>query len=259
MKKAIRPLSTTGEFKGCIDLQKRIWGLGDQDVTSIITLKALSMTDPVMGVLLGGFIDDELVGFAIVMAAMEPHTAYGHMLGVLEEHRHTGLGQMLQHASMKAIVENGVTRMFWTYEPLESRNTHIYLNKAGAVVTAYKKDCFEVDCAMHRGMPLDRLMAFVDLANPAVPKRIESLDEALAAYPVATEADMPDAPTVLVQIPGDLDVMKKAHMDEAARARMTTRAIFSEYLNRRGYIGQRLVSGERDGQRQSYYVLEKGA
>ncbi len=216
------------------------------------------MTDPLMGLILGGFVDDELVGFGLVMAALEPHTAYGHMLGVLEEHRQTGLGQMLQHAVVKALQEKGITRMYWTYEPLESRNTHIYLNKAGAVVTAYKEACFEVDCDMHRGLPLDRLMAYVDLDNPAIPERVESLDEALKLYSVATEEDMSDADTVLVQIPGSLDAMKKEHMDEASKARFSTRAIFTEYLNQRGYVGQRLVTGEQDGERQSYYVLERG-
>ena len=115
------------------------------------------MTDPLMGLILGGFVDDELVGFGLVMAALEPHTAYGHMLGVLEEHRQTGLGQMLQHAVVKALQEKGITRMYWTYEPLESRNTHIYLNKAGAVVTAYKEACFEVDCEIGRASCRERV------------------------------------------------------------------------------------------------------
>lgn len=254
----IRPLTTTEDLNGCIELQKRIWGLDDLGVTSPISLKALSMHNPLMGIILGGFIDGELAGFALVMPALEPHTAYGHMLGVLDEHRDSGLGQILSENIFEIIQKHGIKRMFWTYEPLESRNTHIYLNKNGAVAVTYKQDCFEVDCDMHRGLPLDRIMAFLDLENPAIPERLETLDEALAKYPVATKDDMPDADSVLVQIPGSLDTLKQEHFDEASKARFATRAIFSEYLNQRGYTGQRLVSGKRDGERQSYYVLERG-
>lgn len=254
----IRPLTTIEDLNGCIELQKRIWGLDDLGVTSPISLKALSMNNPLMGIILGGFIDGELVGFALVMPALEPHTAYGHMLGVLDEFRDSGLGQILSRDVFEIIQNHGIKRIFWTYEPLESRNTHIYLNKNGAVAVAYKKDYFAVDCDMHRGLPLDRIIAFLDFENPAIPERLETLDEALAKYPVATENDMPDADTMLVQIPGSLDILKQEHFEEASKARFATRTIFSEYLNRRGYTGQRLLFGKLNGEKQSYYVLERG-
>jgi predicted GNAT superfamily acetyltransferase len=253
-----RLLTTSDDFSDCIELQKRIWGLDDLGATSPITLTALSMNNPAMGVLLGGFVDGELVGFVLVMPALEPYTVYAHMLGVVDDHRDSGLGQRLNREAFEIIQKKGIRRVFWTFEPLESRNTHVYLNKVGAVGIAYKTSCFEVDCDMHRGLPLDRIMAFLDLDNPAIPEHVESIDDALSKYPVATEKDMPEADTVLVQIPGSLDTLKHEHFEDASKARFATRAIFSEYLNKRGYIGQRLVSGDRDGERQSYYVLEKG-
>ncbi|QJB56457.1 GNAT family N-acetyltransferase [Pseudodesulfovibrio sp. zrk46] len=253
----IRSLTTQEELSNCISLQKHIWGLDDLGVTSPITLKALSMADPEMSIALGGYIGEKMAGFVLIMPAMEPRTVYGHMLGVMEEHRDSGLGNMLHQTVMQRISERNVKRMFWTYEPLESRNAHVYLNKGGAILTAYRESCFEVDCDKHRGMPLDRLLTCVDLENPDIPERVESLEEALHMYPVARVDDMPSAHRVLIPIPSDLDRLKLVDFEAASRARFETRALFSEYLNRRGYIGRRLISDKTTGLQQSYYVLER--
>jgi len=253
----VRPLTTHEELNSCIDLQKNIWGLDDLGVTSPITLKALSMSDPEMSIVLGGYIDGEMAGFILTMPAMEPKTVYGHMLGVVEEYRDSGLGSLLLQTVMEQIQKRDISRMFWTYEPLESRNTHVYLNKNGAVVTAYKESCFEVDCDKHRGMPLDRVLACLDIENPSIPEHVESLDEALDRYPVVRSDYMPDADTVLVRIPSDLDSLRETSFEDASQARFETRVLFTEYLNKRGYLGHRLVSGMMNSEPQSYYVLER--
>lgn len=68
-----------------------------------------------------------------------------------------------------------------------------------------------------------------------------------------------DAPTVLIETPADLDVMRSRMGDGAARAwREQQRRAFLTYLDR-GYIVVGFRSEEEEGRRRSWYVLETRA
>jgi predicted GNAT superfamily acetyltransferase len=76
-------------------------------------------------------------------------------------------------------------------------------------------------------------------------------------YPVATADNFPEADAVLVQIPSDLQKLKKTNLDKALEFRMNTRKIFDEYINNRGFAATELFSERIDGERMNYYLLEK--
>ncbi|XPV75870.1 MAG: hypothetical protein ACNI27_14700 [Desulfovibrio sp.] len=252
----VRELETHAELRECVDLQREIWGLDDLMVMSAITMKALTIDGPKMGLVVGAFHNNKMVGLNIVMPSMEPDVAYGHMLGVLEEYRDGKVAHKMGVYVHNALTERGVNYLTWTYEPLESRNAHLYLNRMGAQVTAYLKDCYEVPCDMHEGLSLDRFLVRLNLLSP--PEREEgTLEELLNRYPVAREDFLPDVRKILVEIPGDLAVLKDVDMTAALRFRQETRRVFGEYITARSYTTGGLFSGEDSSGRVSYYLLQR--
>lgn len=248
-------LTEPDELAACIEMQKTIWGLEDDGVTSPITLKALSLGAPPVGLITGAFDDGRLVGFSISIGTMAPGAVYGHMLGVLETYRDENVGTALFGFTKGELVRRGVREMIITYEPLESRNAHLYLNKFHGRCYEYEVDCFHVHSRMHDGMPLDRMLARfpLDVADePTAAAALEGVD-----LPEARPGDMPDADTVLVRIPGDLAALKTRDMDQARQFRMDTRAVMAEYINGRGYNAIGLRSEKKPEGRISHYILSR--
>ncbi|WP_179953268.1 GNAT family N-acetyltransferase [Desulfobotulus mexicanus] len=257
MEVEIRILSTPEDMDACISLQKTIWGLEDQGVTSPISLKAWSMEDVRTGFVLGAFIEKRMVGMAITMATMEPGLAYGHMLGVLDEFRDRSVGGLLHQTLVKELLSRNIREMAWTYDPMESRNAYLYLTLQGGRGIRYMEDCFHVTCAMHAGIPMDRLLVRCSLEGQ--PENMDDMTtaEALALYPLASPEHMPHKDAVLLEIPGDLKALKMHDMDRVLRWQQDIRCVFTEYLNRRGYVATMLFSETSYTGRRSFYLLSR--
>ncbi|NIP92192.1 MAG: acetyltransferase, partial [Gemmatimonadetes bacterium] len=62
-----------------------------------------------------------------------------------------------------------VTRMYWTFDPLESRNAYLNLSRLGAVVREYAPDMYGVsDSPLHRGLGTDRFVVTWELDTARV-------------------------------------------------------------------------------------------
>lgn len=257
MTPELRHITSQKDIDACIKLQQLIWGLDDIGTTSPITLKALTMTKPEMGVLLGAFDRDRLLGFSLTMGTLEPHTAYGHMLGVSPEHQNQGIGRSIQLAVQNELLKRDITRMYWTFEPLESRNSYLYLNKIGGVVTAYEQNYYHVENQMQKDLPLDRMVLSLNLTSPNISQKRLTLEEAERLYPVATPASMPKTPEVLVPIPTDISTLIENYPQKALQVRLESRAIFTEYINNRGYKGVHVINEQSGSSPTSYFMLKK--
>ena len=259
----IRELKTPEEIKKCIDLQGEIWGLDELGRMSPITLEAMVSEEPKAGVVLGGFLHDEMIAIQIILPTLEPHTVYMHMLGILKGYRSLHIGYHMQGHLFQILRKWDIKKGFWTYEPLEGRNANNYLNKSGARVIKYLADHYKVDDEMSGGMPIDRFLAVVHLddefhtGKPQERHPVFSLGEALQKIPVAKPGFLPEADMVLVEIPGDLQELKTANMGRAIKFRFDTRKIFTEYINNRGFFSEYIYSGVVDEKRHNYYLLQK--
>ena len=136
----MRDLSGDEDIAACIALQKEIWGMDDACAMSPITLKALTMSSPKMGLLSGAFAGEKMVAVLLALPSFVPGVAYGHMLGVLEAYRDGNLGHRMTLRLFEQLRALGYHRVVWTFEPLESRNAHLYINKMGGRVTKYCND-----------------------------------------------------------------------------------------------------------------------
>ena len=255
MNLEIRQLTRQSEFDACIALQHEIWGLEPLGQTSPITLKALSIADPAVGLMLGAFDKNRMAGFAIALGTLKPGVAYFHMLGVLEEYRDLKVGKRLYSALQDAVRAKGAREAVFTYEPLESRNANLYIGLQGARAVAYQEDCYQVETTMHEGLPMDRFVAVLDLTPSSARQPSLSLAQALDRFPVADPGQMPEADAVLVEIPGDLAGLKRQDMSRARRFRHDTRLVFTEYLNHRQYTASGFFSEATGRARKSFYLL----
>ena len=83
------------------------------------------------------------------------------------------MGWALKAYQREVLLERGITTMFWTFDPLESRNAHLNLNKLGAVADEYVQDMYgQTDSPLHRGIGTDRFIPRWDLSSEAVADRM---------------------------------------------------------------------------------------
>ncbi|WP_161781608.1 GNAT family N-acetyltransferase [Desulfohalovibrio reitneri] len=249
-------MTSPSGLRECIDLQREIWGLDEAGATSPITLGALAMEPSPAGLVLSAYRDGRMVGMAVVLATMDERTAYGHMLGVLPGERNTGLGSELKRVVFEVLRRKGMRRFRWTFEPMESRNAHLYVNRFGARCLAYKVDCFQVESGMHQGLPLDRLLAECGLdARPE--RKPRPPRSGLKGAPVAAPGRMPFAEAVLLPIPSDLNSLKERDMGAAMAFRLATREVLLEYLNRRGYAVSAFFPPDPPESDRAHYLLTR--
>jgi predicted GNAT superfamily acetyltransferase len=241
----IRELGTPEELEEVVRLQMEVGGLPERHVTSPTTLKVMTLEYPRVGWVLGAFEDGRMVGFTTAFATREPDTVLGFMLAVDPACQNQGAGRLLLQREWEMHRSHGVKRVCWTYEPLEARNAHLYLNKMGARGVGYVENYYYLDTGLHAGLPQDRLLVEARLDQehgggaPPLP-----LEEALERWPVARAGQLPEADEVLAEIPLRVHELLDADPQAARAARLETRAVLGHYLNGRGYAAVALHRGE---------------
>ena len=114
------------------------------------------------------------------------------MLAVREHARDTGLGAHLKAYQREQVLARGVVTMYWTFDPLQSRNAHVNFSKLGIVVREYERDMYgDTDSPLHRGVGTDRLVANWFMTTERVVTRLAGKPRALS------HEDFPDAEPVL--------------------------------------------------------------
>jgi predicted GNAT superfamily acetyltransferase len=269
----IRHVRTHDEFVACVELQAATWGDGFRERVPATILKISARLG---GVTAGAFTaDGTLVGFVFGMTGIE-HGALVHwsdMLAVREGMQNHGLGRRLKEFQRDAVRELGVTRMYWTYDPLVARNAHFNLNRLGARVAEYVPDMYGADTgsAMHSGFGTDRFivvwpMAPADDASPGSASGDGTGPSTSRDAPVLnTGADggreldaariAAHAPVVRVAIPTDIFRVQADSTEQAARWRAATRRAF-QWALANGDTLDRFEPGDGDGR--GFYRLTRG-
>jgi len=164
----IRPIRSTEECHACVDLQRHVWGW---DQAEIVPSTLLHVVDFVGGLVAGAFDSkSNLLGFVFGITGIRDGQLahWSHMLGVHESARNLGVGRMLKEYQRHALAAVGVTRIYWSFDPLMAKNAHLNINRLGATVTEYVPDMYGTTASpLHLGMDTDRLIVRLDTA--AVP------------------------------------------------------------------------------------------
>jgi predicted GNAT superfamily acetyltransferase len=153
----IRDIDRTDELRRVETLQKEVWGCTDLDV---VPLTMLSATRAVGGVLIGAYDRSELAGFVYGFPGYEDGhvTHHSHMLAVKPAYRNHDLGYKLKLAQRERALAQGIERITWTFDPLQSLNAHFNFAKLGVVADRYKIDFYgEATSSFLHQLGTDRL------------------------------------------------------------------------------------------------------
>jgi predicted GNAT superfamily acetyltransferase len=228
-----------------------------------------------VGGLVGGAVgrEEELVGFVFGIAGISEgcRVHWSHMLAVRPELRNEGLGLRLKAWQRERCLEMGVQRMYWTFDPLESRNGWLNIGRLGVVVREYVADMYGAsDSPLHRGVGTDRFVALWTLDGWRARRRLEGRAErptwedvrdlprafpvtggpAPRPVPVATP-DRDEAGGVLVPIPADIQAIRTSDPELAVAWRTATRAALLPRLAK----GWEVCELIRTTEPLSYYLL----
>jgi predicted GNAT superfamily acetyltransferase len=220
-----------------------------------------------------------MIGFLFGFIGLQPDRHLklcSQTMGILPEYRNKGVAATLKWAQRERVLANEIDLITWTYDPLEAPNARLNLRALGGLVHVYKRNVYgENFGALGQGLPSDRFMvewwistervqqrhdripvAPIGLGSPIVNacsgltgvRRIESLALDL------------DVPVVRVEVPNDLQAIKKANMALALDWRAKTRELFEAYFAR-GYVAIDFVrAGEVWGPERAahnWYVLRR--
>jgi len=133
----IRECVSLEDFQKCVDLERRVWRNDDIDIMPVRLYQiSKACNAPTIGAFTGS---GRLVAFGhTTIALRDSGVAYhSHMLAVEAGLRDRNLGYRIKLAQRQHALVAGVELIFWTFDPLISRNAHFNLNKLGAVLKHY--------------------------------------------------------------------------------------------------------------------------
>lgn len=256
MNLEIKPIRSLFDLKRTHNLQRHTWGHRDLMVIPFTQLVCAQRSG---GSLLGAYLDGELVGFAYGYIGMSEGHLYlfSQRMGVLPAVQSKGIGTALKLAQREQMLKQGIGTIVWTYDPLDGKPAMLNIEKLGGVVRNYVRDIYgSIDNPLQAGLATDRFLVEWHLTNARVEERISGqiprpvpqnwLSETsyrLINYanwdselprPIAADLEL-DEPVLLVQVPSNLQAIKRRDLSVARGWRTTTRAIFETYF-RRGYV-----------------------
>lgn len=237
---AIRPLASLSEREACVALQEVVWGRPFPDR---VPASLLMIAQETGGVASGAFMDGDLVGFVFGVTGYRAGGPFhwSDMLAVAPEHRGRGIGYRLKLHQREQLLENGVERVRWTFDPLEAGNAHFGLRRLGATAGEYRQDLYGASSSpLHEGIGTDRLVADWAIASDRVAERLEAGalpgprhdDEPPVLNPVPDGSSRPGpvgepaSEAVRIVVPADIQALKRADLPLAVEWRRNVRLAF---------------------------------
>ncbi len=240
----IRSFDSRADYDACVRLQRETWG---QDFVDVVPATILMVSQRVGGVSAGAFdADGRLLGFVFGISGIRDGKPahWSDMLAVRPEARGAGLGKRLKHFQRDQLLERGIRRMLWTYDPLVARNANLNLNGLGARPVEYVANMYgDTRSALHAGLDTDRFVVEwrLDEAGPAKeggagPGKKRAATVVTGTAPVVDpawferERPLPTDPWVRVAAPADIDGLKAADPACARAWQQAQRRAFTWYL-----------------------------
>lgn len=274
----IREPSSIKDYRELMDVQLRIWGM--PDYSEAVTYHMIIAGHRNGGVVVGAFEKDTGRAVGVIFGVPGYSNGliyvYSHLAGVVPEYRFKGLGYEMKLVQRRIAIEKGYRLIKWTFDPMQSANAYFNICRFGVVVKKFYEDYYgELQDEINRGMPSDRFEAEWWITSKRVENilsgkvRRVSLEElidhggfiansvvfnnttpVLKEYMLSSKSDL-----VLVEIPGELGLLKKAGQNIVLDWRMKLRRIFNYYLNEMGYTVVWFISFIENSVRRSFYVL----
>ena len=267
----IRDIESIADLRAVETLQKDVWGSDDLDVvplTIFVAGRAVGAT------LIGAYDGASLVGFVYGFTGYENGqvTHHSHMLAVSPAYRNHQLGFKLKAAQRERVLAQGIKRITWTFDPLQSLNAHLNFRKLGVVSNSYKINFYgEATSSFLHQIGTDRLWVTWLLDSPRVRERLQADQspplfasaEALVRVSHGSTPQKNESSEVFgqehlsIEIPWDINALQRDDPKLALEWRAATRWAFTAALDS-DYLVEEFSSVTRDEQRIGVYLLTLG-
>jgi predicted GNAT superfamily acetyltransferase len=267
----IRDIETFDEMREVEVLQKDIWEFSDLDVVPRTILVASKEAG---GVLIGAYDGPTLVGFAYGFAGYEhgQATHHSHMLAVRPEYRNLNLGFKLKLAQRDRVLSQGINRITWTFDPLQSRNAYFNFRKLAVLADSYRVDFYGATTSsfLHQA-GTDRLWVTWLIDSERVRKRLGNENRPISRPDgcpqlvrvgadlrpeTKTPSDLWNQDELAIEIPTDVGALQMEKADLVVEWRKATRRIFVEAMTR-GYVVQEFFRCDDGNKSVGRYLLRR--
>jgi predicted GNAT superfamily acetyltransferase len=244
----VRPLDQPAEMRASVELYRDVLELRATDpAVSPRLLFALRRNG---GSVIGAFDGERLVGFAYGFLGMDVDTGelyhYSQAAVVDRQVQGRGVGRALKLGQRAYVLDTGVTRMRWSYDPIRAGNAHFNLDVLGARARWFVRSLYGVDdMGRDLGQPSDRLIVEWNLLDEPSPPSVERNPDQVPDWGDV----VPDGADLLLGVPRRWPVGS----DRADPATLRTRV--SSALERALAEGYVAVSCRTSASDSAYYRL----
>ena len=261
------------EFEAIEEIQRDAWGMNDIDIVPYRIIIAIHEA--------GGFVNiafkgSEAIGFALGFLGERNGKKYlhSHQLGVKRKYWGRGIGFKLKLAQRKWAISKGISLIKWTFDPLLARNAHLNFSKLGVINNEYHVNLYGVmRDKLNYGMESDRFYVEWWINSKHVKNRLNGVKpelnfddvSELIVNSIKIKNGLPfinafniesKEKLVLVEIPQDIEKIKRENFQLAVDWRVKTRKIFESYFSR-GYIAVDLLEFNTGDSKRVFYALIK--
>lgn len=270
-----RQLKTLKELAPCEGLQEAVWEFNKAD---IIPSRFMLVLCKHGGFVMGAFDEDRMIGFLFGVPAIHygRPSQHSHMMAVFPEYRDQNIGFKLKAAQREDALNRDIDLITWTFDPLQSRNAHLNINKLGVIACHYEINLYgkETSSKLHSGLGTDRILAewwlnsdkvksIMDEQTEKATKtrnregtRINRTEHNGQGLPIPSGLDLTLTEDVLLlEIPDDIEKMKGLNLQVARQWREHIQQALIHYFSAGYYINHFNVERENDI-RKTCYVLE---
>jgi predicted GNAT superfamily acetyltransferase len=251
----LRPLTSLEDAAAIDRVMIATWG--EHQLLPAEVIRALGESGNVP---FGAIDGDTLVGYVLGWAGVDPVDGlhvHSHMLAALPDRRHRGVGYALKLAQRAQCLDQRITLVRWTFDPLIARNAWFNLVKLGATADRFLPNFYgEMSDVINRGDRSDRLVVRWDLERMTPGPRPASGADLLVgsgddAPPGARSLKPPLRGTALVRIPREYHELRARNPEAARSWREATSLAFTK-----SFAAGFVVTGFT---RDSSYVLTRQA
>lgn len=265
----LREVAAPEEYQAFIALEKATWG---EQFDELVPPHVLMIAQKLGGIAAGAFNEDgEMLGllFGLTGSKDGKLVHWSDLLAISPAARDHGIGWRLKRYQREQCLQRGIDTVYWTFDPLESRNAHFNLNKLGAGIDAYVPEMYLHNRGrLHRGLAMDRFVVawHIRAAHVAAaidgtpPPRPDGWQHAPVVNEPAVSGKQPQpgalrqltCSPLRVAIPAEIQAIKQQSLETARAWRNSTRAAFTHFQD----AGYRVAGFSRDADGPlAYYLL----
>ncbi|MGH3472696.1 MAG: GNAT family N-acetyltransferase [Nocardioidaceae bacterium] len=209
----LRELTEIEEFRAVVKLLADVWGRTDNPPVNAELLRAFAKTGNYVA---GAHDGPRLVGTCIgFYSGPSTQVLHSHIAGVAPKMAGRGVGFALKLHQRAWALQRGVEVIEWTFDPLVARNAYFNLVKLTARAAEYLTNFYGPMLDVINGDDdTDRLLVRWELASP---------DVIAASAGSPRRRPVPQAGSVRVGVPDDIEAMRLVDPDKAREWRMRVR------------------------------------